>query len=762
MRFFSVLPLVFGVLPAAEKITYEDHIFPIFESACLNCHNPDKKKGGLDLSTYQGVTAGGSGGKIALAGDGGSSKLFTVTVHTEEPVMPPEGDKIEKKNADLIRAWIDGGLLETKSSKARKPSKPAISLTATGNAQTKPEGPLPMPADLLLEPVLVPRRDTVVNDMDASPWAPLLAVTSQKQVLLYHTDSLELVGILPFPKGNPETVSFHPGGKYLIAGGGIGGKSGSTVTWDITTGQVIMTMGKEFDSVLAADLRADLGGIALGGPSRFVKLWDTQANEEIAKIKKHTDWLISLKYSPDGVLLATGGRGNGVQVWEAATGNEFHSLRGHQGGIIDLKWRADSNLLASASSDGDIVFWDMNSGNQVKKQRAHNGGVLAMDYARDGQLASSGRDKRVKIWKPDLGLKKELPAFKEDVTEVEFSHDSKRIFTADWNGEIKVWENDSFKEVGTLDANPPAIATRLVELKGQTSTLAKSTADLRADLSKKEKAMVDAANWVTWLEKKIPELNNQKKGMEQEIAKLNDLWNRHNTEQESLQKHLQQQSQELQQIRESLGGLEEQRAKAAEELVAAKKTDDPSKIAQIEKALGNLDADIKNSRDDMDKRQGVFNKTRDDHKVALQKRETAGSARQSRQEELKSILGEIPQREKELDPARKGKEWTAKVVQETKSQIIAAEKSEANHLASIARWQAAQINTELIATEDLLTAAAAQLENMRSDLQLAAKDEKIDAIRELKTRIDTASSTHAELLSRRDSLKTRYEASKTK
>ena len=39
----------------ADKITYDDHIFPIFESKCLNCHNPDKKKGDLDLSTYMGA-----------------------------------------------------------------------------------------------------------------------------------------------------------------------------------------------------------------------------------------------------------------------------------------------------------------------------------------------------------------------------------------------------------------------------------------------------------------------------------------------------------------------------------------------------------------------------------------------------------------------------------------------------------------------------------------------------------------------------------
>ena len=105
---FSAILCLGGLFAqATEKITYDDHVYPVLESKCLNCHNPDKKKGDLDLSTYIGTMAGSSGGKIALAGDGGSSKLYTVTVHTEEPVMPPEGDKIAKKDADMIRAWID-------------------------------------------------------------------------------------------------------------------------------------------------------------------------------------------------------------------------------------------------------------------------------------------------------------------------------------------------------------------------------------------------------------------------------------------------------------------------------------------------------------------------------------------------------------------------------------------------------------------------------------------------------------------------------
>lgn len=37
---------------AQEKLTYDDHIRPLLENKCFSCHNPDKKKGGLELTSY--------------------------------------------------------------------------------------------------------------------------------------------------------------------------------------------------------------------------------------------------------------------------------------------------------------------------------------------------------------------------------------------------------------------------------------------------------------------------------------------------------------------------------------------------------------------------------------------------------------------------------------------------------------------------------------------------------------------------------------
>jgi len=474
--------LAAGTARAAEKVTYDDHVLPLFQQSCLNCHNPDKTKGGLDLSTFSGAMKGGSGGKIAEPGDP-SSKLIALVTHSAEPKMPPEGDKLGSAQIDLLKAWIDGGLLENKNSAARKPSKPKFDTALKSAPDAKPEGPPPMPAHLLLDPPVVAARAAAVHAIASSPWAPLLAVTGQRQVLLFDTNSLELAGILPFPEGDPVSLAFTPNGRYLIVGGGIPGKSGVTTTFDVVTGERMLVAAKEFDSVLAADLTPDLSRVATGSPSRLIKVWKTDDGSQLLSIKKHTDWVTALDFSPDGILLATGDRNGGVWAWEADSGGEFHTLRAHQAAISALAFRTDSNVLASGSEDGTVRFWEMNGGAEVRKLDAHPGGVLAFAWARDGSFITSGRDRAVKLWKADFNLLREFKDLPDLPLAVAFDHEGKRAFAADYRGQISAWDVASGQPVGGFDANPPSIESRLATLRESIRTHPQTLADADAEVA---------------------------------------------------------------------------------------------------------------------------------------------------------------------------------------------------------------------------------------------------------------------------------------
>ncbi len=478
-------------MAADEKVNFQDHVRPIFEGACNNCHNPDKKRGGLDLTSYAALMAGGSSGEIAVSGDPGGSRLYACVTKAAEPFMPPQGDGLGDPQLDVIKRWIEGGLLDTAGGVARKAKKPAFSAQLADVTLGKPDGPPPMPENLLLEPVVTTPRAAATAALASSPWAPLVAISGQRQVLLYNTDTLEIAGVLPNPDGAVQSLQFSRNARLVVAGAGVGGKSGKVVAWEVTTGKKAFEVGEERDSVLAADLSADHAIVALGGPSRRVKLYATADGEVLKDLKKHTDWVTALQFSPDGVLLASGDRAGGLVVWEGRTGNEYFTLPGHTAAITAVSWRADGNVLASSSEDGTIRLWEMNEGKEVKRWNAHGGGVQSMAFTHDGRLVSCGRDRHVKVWKQDGSQAAAQNSFSDLPLAACFSHDGARFVVGDWSGRISVWNTDDAAPVGEMSAAPPSIDQRLATLapeRDQARAAAEAAAATLAALKEKEAA----------------------------------------------------------------------------------------------------------------------------------------------------------------------------------------------------------------------------------------------------------------------------------
>ena len=200
---------------APKKITYQDDLLPILRDACLNCHNPDKKKAGLDLSTYQGTMTGSDNGVVVKVGDPNASSLMKTMTHAEEPFMPQKADKLADVKLAMFKTWIATGAPENSGSKVMV-AKNNNDLSKVIVSIGKPSGPPPMPAvRLSLEPVAFTPRPGAVGALACSPWAPLAAVAGQHQVVLYNTQTLELLGILPFTAGQADVVRFSKNGSVL-------------------------------------------------------------------------------------------------------------------------------------------------------------------------------------------------------------------------------------------------------------------------------------------------------------------------------------------------------------------------------------------------------------------------------------------------------------------------------------------------------------------------------------------------------------------
>jgi chromosome segregation ATPase len=464
---------------APAKVTYNEHILPIFRNSCTNCHNPDKKKAGLDVTTYQATMAGSENGAVVKPGNADGSLIYKVCLPNGDPKMPPKGDQLSEGEMGMLKNWIAGFALENPNSKPAQVTQNKVDVAVV--SLTKPDGPPPMPGDLPMEPFVRSRTSNAVVAMAASPWAPLLAIGGQKQVLLYHTESLEPLGVLAFPEGMPNVVRFSSNSKLLIAGGGLGGKLGKVVLWDVATGERIGVIGNEADAVLAADISPDQQFVALGGPNKQVKIFRTKDGKQTGLIKKHTEWVTAVAYSPDGKYLATADRNGGVEVWESgAEPKPFNTLAGHKSACTALAFMP--GVLASASEDGKVALWNVKEGTEIRNWAAHAGGVLWVDFTPDGRLVSCGRDKLAKVWDATGKQIVATEAFNDLALRCTLNGD--RVIAADWTGDIRVYGIDG-KKVGGLTANPPGIAEQLA--------LAEKTAsEAQAALPGLQKAVADA------------------------------------------------------------------------------------------------------------------------------------------------------------------------------------------------------------------------------------------------------------------------------
>lgn len=118
--------LIAGLSPAggadskSPEADFERDIAPILVQHCLDCHQVNKRSGGLDLSTFEALARGGDSGIVLVAGKPAASLLIERVASGEMP-PPPEPHDVKPNVAhkparrptaaevDRLRAWVAAG-----------------------------------------------------------------------------------------------------------------------------------------------------------------------------------------------------------------------------------------------------------------------------------------------------------------------------------------------------------------------------------------------------------------------------------------------------------------------------------------------------------------------------------------------------------------------------------------------------------------------------------------------------------------------------
>ncbi|MCA9312685.1 MAG: hypothetical protein KDA21_15835, partial [Phycisphaerales bacterium] len=76
---------------AADMTHFEQRIRPLLIENCIDCHGPEKQKGGLRLDSREGWQKGGDSGAAIHPGSLDSSHLWRAVSYTDRDLkMPPK------------------------------------------------------------------------------------------------------------------------------------------------------------------------------------------------------------------------------------------------------------------------------------------------------------------------------------------------------------------------------------------------------------------------------------------------------------------------------------------------------------------------------------------------------------------------------------------------------------------------------------------------------------------------------------------------
>jgi hypothetical protein len=393
----------------------------VLSEQCLSCHNREKKKGGLLLTSRQAALEGGDDGPAIVPGDAQKSPLIIALAADADPHMPPK-KQLTEGQIETLTEWVKGGAPWDEAALTAKPA-----------ATTRPIALRPLPAtyhpvlalalspdqtrlavgrgdhllifDLSKKPAALAMDLATANDLvEALAWSgdgKWLASGGFRAVRVWDLKSSQPVRTFNDLAGRVSALAFTPDGASLIAGEGEPAMPGVVRGWKLEDGEAVMKFTAHADAIFSMKLADGGKTLFTAGADKLVKQWSLPEGKEIGKFEGHTAQVMAVAVSPDGTRLASAAADREVKVWDLKTRDQLVAFAGlHQAGVTDVTWTDDKHVI-SASEDGAVRIFNVENKDRAEKAFNDAGDVVyCVAVAKDGTVYAGCHDGNVYVWSP--------------------------------------------------------------------------------------------------------------------------------------------------------------------------------------------------------------------------------------------------------------------------------------------------------------------------------------------------------------------------
>ena len=418
---------------SAEPVSYYNDLRPVIQRSCQGCHQPATKMGGLDLTSFEAIEAGGGKGAILKAGAPAESRVLAMLSGASQPRMPMGQDALADEEIELFRQWIAEGASDDTPASARAPTIPS-------------------------EPPVY-KQPPVITAVAYSPDGSTIAVGGYQEVLLHQASEGGEPKIIARLLGRSErilSVAFTPDGKTLVAVGGTPARFGEIQIWDVPSKKLRRSILATSDTLFGGALSPDGSHVVVGGADNTVRVIEIASGKELFKAGYHEDWVLDTVFGIDGKRIVSVGRDRAAKLADASTGAFIENVNFLRDKLFAIARHPRRDQVLIGGSDRVPYLYRMDRARALKiaddstlvrKFAEQQGDIYALAFSADGsRIAVGGIANQVTVYDTETGDPLARCAAAAAGTFVlAFHPGGKRLLAGGFDGRLRLFDAETGK-----------------------------------------------------------------------------------------------------------------------------------------------------------------------------------------------------------------------------------------------------------------------------------------------------------------------------